>query len=586
MKRDCLLTINSPEPYVIGTTISITVDVTPYSAGLRYVWFDNTGILEDAIDASTINIYVSNTKYERIISVSVVDGDSSVIASIKYTAQHAEVVPTVPTVVSGIKRKRDNLELHKWLSYAPRWSFAYQSHLSNYSKLTSGIFDYVKNIESRPIMAAAYNYTNSQHTMDFNPFVYKKSSIKIPKEIITNMGVFENIGQNVSTSISTYPITNLYLVESKIVDFEYNFNVDESFERFIVSNPSFLYLTLSDNVETDVTIVGLDSNGKLIMDSIHLLPKISHMTTMKYKAVIGVYSNATFDISTLSKSDSYMSKYVDYKRIVDRNGDYFEPFFTVDNIDPTVLCAKKIDGRDIYKFRVEHEIDKFVVTENLDILYISNNNLYSAKPYLDVSLAVNINSTFNNNDICSTEYDDVADGEYIVFTINIEAIKNLSNAFSVKIENSNTSLYLTQSKTLVAEKSSIKADVMQDKVSIKIQKLNKNPYILSLQCDGIREIFQCGVIDNNIDSYLMMGNVNDLSVYNGHVHISCSKTEQQLIDDYQIGNPIITNELIETKTEGSNRSVFKILPIRGCYTSTEQSTIFNTKITIEEELYE
>lgn len=586
MKRDCTITIDSVAPYVIGTTISASVDVQPYSAGLRYVWFNESGILYDAYDLTTINLVVSNTKFDRLLGVSVIDGSESVIASIKYTAQHAEVIPQIPTAMSGIKRKQDNLELYRWLSYAPKWSFANKSFLSNYSKLTSGIYNYVKNIEAKPIYCAAYNYVNSQDTFDFNPYIFKKPIVKVPKEVITNMGVFEYIGQNNVQSINSYPITNMYLEEVKPLVFEYEYDTDQEFSRFKLSKNVSLYITLTDNIEADVTIVGLDADGKLIKDSIHILPRISHKTVMKYSAVIGIYSSVSLVISTMSKSDSYVSGYIDYKRITDMSGDYFEPFFSVDIEDPNVLCVKKLDERDVYKFRLEREIDKFVVTENLDILYISNNILYSAKPYFDVAANLNINSTYNNNDICSVAYDDVTDGDNINFIINTSAISGITKLFTVKIENGASTQYLSGNQLLVADKTSISTNGIRSKVQFSIQKLNKDPYIVSIQCEGIREVFQCGVIDNNITSYHLSDNIYDLNIYDGNVIISSSATSQNLIDSYTSGKPIVVDANMEYLETGSSVSIFKIHPIRGCYSSDVSHIIFNTKVDIEEELNE
>ena len=64
---------------------------------------------------------------------------------------------------------------------------------------------------------------------------------------------------------------------------------------------------------------------------------------------------------------------------MDIDGNYFEPFFKVDDIDPTILNVTKDNGIDIYKFRLNRVIDKFVVTEHLDIFFLSESILYSAK---------------------------------------------------------------------------------------------------------------------------------------------------------------------------------------------------------------
>ena len=588
MNRSLDILISSG-PYYIGQNLIANAVLTPPQSGLMYVWIDQDGIVIDkGIDLSSTPISITDGPFNRSIIVSVLENEIAINASVSYTCQY-QMVAVPPSSVNKVARKKSNMELHRWLSYMPKWSFANKSHLSSYAKLSNYSYSLITDVASKPIIMSASNMTNATESVDYNKNVYKLPVHKNTKLVVSDLGICENIGPDEYTSFDQYPVSNCYIQEGNIYIHEYEFNTDTSFTRFNFPIGLFLYLTSYDNTEDEVKIVGLDQNGKLVSDTFKLHPRISHRTINKYKAVIGVYSKTSFNISTTTKSDSYISGYINTKRIVDIDGNYFEPFFKVDDIDPTILNITKDNGIDVYKFRLNKVIDKFVVTENLDIFFLSESTLYSAKMYLDVGLNIGITSTYNNNDICEVIYENVIDGDKIEVDINILNISKLGKNFTIQLKNSNNIKWFDQYGNEVNERLIINTKVCPEKITINKQKLNNLPYIFSVEIEGIKEVFQAGVIDNNIDTYKICEDVYDINMFNGHIYISSIKNASQKATEnnlYPYHSKLVDENLNIITSTTSSKNTFKLIPVRCCYSVTNGSIVFPQKIKIEEVLYE
>lgn len=577
----------SPAPYIIGSTITFQCLLNPPTPGLTYVWIDGDDYYSGT-DLDEISINIGDGKFNRKIFLNIIDGDKSYSASLAYVAQYEveTVQPIVPA--EDIKRKTNNLELFKWLSYMPKWSFARQSHLSNFSKVTNYAYGKLTDIFSGIFGIKAANTIGMNDTFESTRYEYRYYMQKQPKEIKTNMGIYENIGLSDYCSFDSYPITNCYMQNKEIYEYEYEYDTDSKFERSILDVASYLYITLRDNQERIVGIVGLDKDGKLIQDRMLIKPRISHKTSNKYKAIIGIYSDVSVILSTLCVSDSYVNGISLYKRIVDRNGEYFEPFFKVNEIDPTVLDVKKIDNSDVYRFKLERPIDKFVITENLDMLYISDNILYSCKLYLDTELNIDIHPTFNNNTICYISNDDATDGEFIIFNIDTSAIRMYNKSFLASITNT-AKEYISKDMQLSSDKIYLDATKLPSSISIKKQKTNNLPYILSIEVENIKEVFQCGVIDNNIASYKLSDDVYDISVYNGEIYIHMLVTAAEMAsknNEYEYHSKVVDDSLNIINTLSSNSNIMKIIPLRGCFKIKNNSAIVNNPVDIIELRYD
>lgn len=579
----------SDAPYYIGESITATAALSPSAPGLMYIWIDQDGmVIDHGIDLTAVDFTISDGEFNRSVTVTVIEDNISINASIKYVCEY-ESESTPITTVDAIKRKRSNLELHRWLSYMPRWSFAHKSHLSSYAKLSDYSYSLITDIGAKSIIKSATNMHNAIETVDYNEYNYSLPVYKKTKLAISDVGKCENIGPIEYTTFDQYPVSGCYLEEDSLINYKYEFNTDESFERFSIPRECFLYLTSVDNNEDTIKIVGLNKKGQLVTDSLKLHPRISHKTINKYKAVIGIYSKSSFIISTLSESDSYITGYIDSKRITDMEGNYFEPFFSVDSIDPTVLNITKDNGIDVYKFKVGHPIDKFVVTENLDLFFISNQILYSAKMYLDVSINIGITSTYNNNDICDSNYEKVTDGDYIEIDINVNNIRKIGNHFSISFSNGAYKKWLTKEGLESSDRVIIDASTCANNLLIKKQKLNSEPYLFSTHIENIKEVFQAGVIDNNIDVYKICEDIYDIQIYNGHIYIMSTKTsedrsEENVLDE--VVSKLVDENLNLINSTSSQNTTFKLIPIRCCYATSSGSIIFPQKLNIKEVIYE
>ena len=582
------LSIVEAAPHLIGSQITISAEVKPTpSITAEFIWSDEEDtILNQGTNLMSLNYNIEDGKFRRLIKLTVVDTESY-SSVIQFNVKYPEVVIPTPTALSGIKRKRNNLELHKILSNFPKWSFANQSFLSNAAKISEPIFNRLMETQAYAINMTAANMINAHETTEFLSTMYTSSFAREPLEVITDVGIFQHSGHVLENWFDSYPITNAYLLKSKAFNYSYQYVPTETFNRLSLPFETKLYVTLTDNVERDVTIVGINSKGQPIKETVNILPQVSSCTMNKYKAVIGIYADASFDISSYPKTDSYRSGYIDYKRIVDKAGDYFEPSFVIDGIDRNTIVVKNA-FKDEYRFTTDHIIDKFVVTENLDILYISEQSLYACKPFLDTRLNLGLNSTFNNNTICNVNSEDSVMGENIIFTINIDRIKSLSDVFYLKLNDS----YIDLLGNVLTTRKAFKAHQLPSAARFSKTKSNNEPYILSIEIENIQEVYKCGVVDNMLEPYKISDSVIDIFAFDGRIHVATSLDGNQLIANYgayEYPAYIVDkdlNKITVQAPEHTDVNIYELIPIRPCFLIKDNELMFNTKVNILEHIYE
>lgn len=583
------LSIVESAPYIINTIITITANTQPLATPLgMYVWTNEKDeLIQEGVGLSSISYTIPDGKFAKLVKLTVIDGTNAYSAQIRIITKYQEGALTPATPPIGISRRRNNLELHKFLSSFPKWSFANQSFLSNAAKISEPAFNRLMETQAYAVYMAAANMMNGATTTEFLSKMFKVPFVKEPKEIITDVGVFENSGMAIENWFDSYPITNAYLMPAKIFNFTYRYVPDAPFVRFSMPLETKLNITTTDNEASEMALVGINSKGKVIKESLSVLPHVSSTTVNRYRMIIGVYSNSSIDISTTPKTDSYRSGYVDFKRIVGMNGVYFEPKFVIDETDKNVIVVQN-GVKDEYRFTLPHIIDKFLVTENLDIIYLSGDSLYCSKPYLDTRLNIGITSTFNNNEICSSNGSDVVAGGEVVFSVNNDKIKKLSSLFYLRINDQYVDIY----GNILASKKSINAKDVPDVFLIKKTKQDSENIILSVEIENIEEVFQCGTISNKIDSYLILNNVLDVLSYNGKVHIQTISNHNEIIDSYNsyvYPSYIIDedfNKVLTTSIDKSNINTFELIPIRSCFLIQGGEILFNTKINILEYVYD
>jgi hypothetical protein len=209
--------------------------------------------------------------------------------------------------------------------------------------------------------------------------------------------------------------------------------------------------------------------------------------------------------------------------------------------------------------------------------------------YLDVALNAGITSTYNNNDICQSVYDNVMDGEYIEIDISTKNIEKIGKYFSIKMNNGNNEIWFNKNGLETNTKELINVKECHSKIVIRKQKLNNLPYIFTVFVNEIKEVFQSGIIDNNIETYKICEDIYDIEVFDGHIYISSLKTASQKAaenNSYQYHSKLVNNNLEIIQSTSSNSATFKLIPVRCCYSASNNSIIFPQKINIEEVLYE
>lgn len=92
-------------PHYVGGNITATATLSPYTAGLIYIWIDGEGnVLDSGIDLVNITIPINEGEFNRSIIVSVIDGDLAINASVSYVCEYSSTILPQPTIQS-VKEK-------------------------------------------------------------------------------------------------------------------------------------------------------------------------------------------------------------------------------------------------------------------------------------------------------------------------------------------------------------------------------------------------------------------------------------------------------------------------------------------------
>lgn len=463
---------------------------------------------------------------------------------------------------------KNNLEVNRLISYFPKWSFAFRNHYSKLTKLIFPLYDSILSSQSRIVHIAACAIKNSEHTFEFknkslyryiSPYVdgYQKAT-----SINTSDGVFENIGQLTDSWYDDYPVGAVKLMpcnQKTIASIACS--PDSYFEPLVLGSESFLYVS---GAKGTINIFGLDANGDQVSEKIEVTNKdVSFMTLNRYKIIVDVDTDSEVMLSQLCSTMSYKSKFVDYKRVADNTGSYFEPVFELDGRSITVTN----NGNTVYELELDSDyVDgKIFVTESLDIVFLTEDgSLKTAKPGIDLSLLNSANATYNNNGLVSINVEHISAGTTVVFTLNRKNIEALNSAFCLSIVDNGVESFVDIHGNIVDERIYYPPSAINSKKDIPYYSASKN-IAMKLQVANIPVPFMAGTADNTIISSTVLNGVDDIFIYDGKIVVVMFDSAYTIFNT----NNILVNEdgvtILEIQDTNPQSKHFFLYPVRQCY---------------------
>lgn len=434
-------------------------------------------------------------------------------------ANHNEFNMLYDFVLKDRKYEYNNMDVHRYLSYFPVWSSAHRNFFSNASKLLSPICEQitasvveVENLSVARAISIPFGYREFNYT----GYIADK-----PKAITTEYGTLAYLGEAGASTIESIPIE--WLKDTPIPRIK---KVSESgtiITNMVLVYPSTLYISsdnISDNIS--VSICGVKENGAIGQEEVLVARGVAIETMSRYSVVLeAVSTNGPITVANyldLSLDHSYSNAILPDKKICDLSGQYFEPAFELEDND-LVVYNRGFTVSDEYKFQFINTPSAIFINDLLDIIALEDGWILASKLMLDYYNIPDTNSSVNNNDFICVQDEHTSLGETCQITINTNLIKEEINTSRIKIgiKNKDEMLYLSSSMTLEPEYNTwITLDTTGNQIIISLPINNLEPYIYSLELDGVNNVFYAISACNKLNfKRTNIGGVTNLMIYNG-----------------------------------------------------------------------
>jgi hypothetical protein len=432
-----------------------------------------------------------------------------------------------------------NMDSFRVSSYMPKWSGAYQNIASNYNKIMNPAGQFISNclFEMQNIIAANIM---PMPTFDIIDAVYVKRYILNQDMLNTEFGWITNIGANKVASLLNYPFTFAIKNNARPYKFTTVFMASAEYENILLKKPSILYIKplsiISDAIK--ITITGLSKDGELISEDIELRRNNAVATMYQYRAILDISSMIDLFVSTYvdCTNTTYVEHFnFDIVKMADKNGSFFNPLFELEN---NILSIVKQTGgttSDQHNF-ITPDISHYFVTPNMDIIYISEGKLCASKMHLPVESNININSSYNNNDMV---YIDDIDGlsANVRCTINIQNIKKVcrNKNIQISVSDGQSTTYITDTVAESTDSNTwINIDNRNSNISFSIPTASES-IVVKVYIWEYMTYFCAGYTKKSIDK-IELCDADSMCIHNNKLYI------QDDLDDYLV------------------------TPIRGCFT--------------------
>ncbi|RLA68392.1 MAG: hypothetical protein DRQ78_00780 [Epsilonproteobacteria bacterium] len=422
-----------------------------------------------------------------------------------------------------------NMDIHRFLSYFPKWSSSHVNFFSNSSKFLSPQLEPISFMMDGVDSFMANNNT----VMENVSFGYRTERIKLltidtPKYIRTEHGYCVNLGTVSTASLDGIVINAIEKVPAQKIDkVSYTIFAGEQEIRLITASTLYLKHDIESNTKPDteyVLINGIDKYGNFITEKVLLNVFVPVETINEFLVVKRITGNSSAVImSNYIESDiTYLDKTLIDKRITDDNGIYFTPQFEVYDTTLLIKNSNKFSKPEEWKFKLPFEPDTVLVTNLLDVLMLKDNRLYSSKLMLDYYELSPPSSSVNNNSFIFVEDENAEVGTSSSITINTELLRSesLATNIQISIENNNIKQYLNKSGALTTEPNTwIPMNSTGNRIVVTINIDNTEPYIMELTDNTRSESYHAMIYQNKITPILIDEDVNSIFFHNKDLHI-------------------------------------------------------------------
>lgn len=423
---------------------------------------------------------------------------------------------------AGYQRQEANLDVHKLLSYFPKWSLSNKSYLSNAAKIFSPVNDGIENIyfDSEAIV-----YNNIAIAPDFETpsSCYRSVYTDLKQSHTTTVANIVNTGSVKISSLMNAPITKVLASEDvnglEVYEFEYDPNEYGVARPLKVLNlDCVLYIKQAqDFTETEypfiVEVSGHTVAGDYITESITIASPHVYATHNRFKIITAINSTYRLTVSNrlnLSDSHSY-TNYGRVKRAASISGGLFEPI--IDKTENSLSVNGFTDSSviDIFRFN-SVDMSHLYVSNYMDVIGYANSKLYVGKLHLPVELNLNINSSYNNNQFVYVDSETSIIGESVQFTINLDNIKEIfgDNYIQILVERGSDKTYITDEVYGVADSNTwINQSVKKSSIVFTVPLEDNTPILVRLYVAHLEEYFCAGTILPQV--HYKIFNTNDLT---------------------------------------------------------------------------
>lgn len=447
-----------------------------------------------------------------------------------------------------------NMDMHRFMSIFPVWSSAYSNFFSNTSKLFSPMvesisqtmdeFDAYAEANKSVVPEIAFGYRGNQ---------YEIITYEIPELIRTEYGHAYHMGPHFRRSIESSQIMAYSTRAGGACDRRELVGTDSG-KVAPLRLPSLLYVVASSaSVRDPETVVlhGINEHGDEISEELVISSSVPHETMNKFKILLRSESSApgairVYTYLNLSELHSSVNGLGVQKRICDISGGYFEPEYVVDENRVSVLNSYSIGRSDVYRFDAENKIEALFVNGLSDVVYLSDNKVYSAKLMLDFYNIEQPDSSTNINSFIYVSDENTPVGEDVEVTIKCDNIRDEFKGHYVKVclENRSGRYYLGDNLTLTQDKNTwLNLMNAGNLISFSVPITNSDPYRFILEVDGRAGQFSAMTYTNKLGEVEVLSDISGIFIYNKELWAETTSSEFLIIDPVRLGFTSGTNRI-------------------------------------------
>ena len=421
--------------------------------------------------------------------------------------------------ISLFNREMSNLDSTRMMTYLPKWASGYRNVLSNYAKLTMPISNTISNIREEVNNICVANI-NTESFFEYPSEIYRSIIVGDPIYAKLDNEIYENIGQLKFACITNYPFGKVKSIDksqcvmiSKDIESAVN-------NRLFIGSDSIIYITPKENTTSQKTIqiFGCNSNGDEIHEDIVINNSNTVATKFKYSFIVNIESEINLNVSTYIDCEnvfSFTSELLPTKRIVNEDGIYFDPIIKRDNGYIEFVNQNGYMLNTVRRFNIGN-YDKIFITNLLDVITLKDKKLYCCKPSLFIDPNIEINSSFNNNDIIDVDNTNPVIGEIVNFTINISKALEIfdSTKIQIQISNGSSTGYVSSNIAYTDSDSWIDLSNRKSNISFGMPIENNNSIIVRVYAYGFSSYLCAGVQVNSLNPIQIYDGIDDIFIYN------------------------------------------------------------------------